>query len=217
MACTARLGPGSTTLPQSPDVQVTLRYQFWLRSILTPIWTPSTAHRKKQSPPSPRPVRWRVTSNRWILKFTRALGRVQASVFRRCLIVLHLCTASPRRLGVGVFTACSTPVESQKRFTTRQLNASFHAQEEGICCKPSLPLPFFKECTVCLKSSPLTSDKYWRVGFSLDFHPSLPLPVLSLVWGIFFDCYSCCSLEAGRRKPFFSPRQGAHEASETQH
>lgn len=50
----------------------------------------------KSRPCPPHPARCRVMSHRWILEFTHALGRVQTSVLRRCFIVLHLCTASPR-------------------------------------------------------------------------------------------------------------------------
>lgn len=147
-----------------------------------------------------------MTSNRWILKFTRALGRVQTSVFRRCLIVLHLCTASPRRLGVGVFTACSTPAESQKHFTTRQLNASFHAQEGGICCKPAAfpPAPL---CQGVYSLLVIFSTYKWLIleGWFFPSFPSIssPCPYYLWFWRFFFKCYSCCSLEAGRKKAGF--------------
>lgn len=154
--------------------------------------------------PTPCKVEWRQT--RRILKFTCALGRVQTSVFRRCLIVLHSCTASPRRLGVGVSTACSTPLQSQKHFTIRQLNASFHAKEGGICCKPAAfpPAPLCQSVQSAWNLLHLKVTNIGRLVFFLVFHPSLPLACIISGFEIFliyfFKRYSCCSLEASRKK-----------------
>lgn len=104
-------------------------------------------------------------SHRWILEFLAILYSGG---------VLSFCTCAQPAPGSGCGCLCSTPVQSQKHFTTRQLNASFHAQKGGVCCKPATFLsshsPLSKSI-VCLKFSPLTRD-YWRVGvFSISLFP----------------------------------------------
>lgn len=120
---------------------------------------------ERSNPCSPHPARCRVMSHRWILEFLAVLYSGGVLSFSTC--------AQPAP-GSGCGCLCSTPVQSQKHFTTRQLNASFHAQKGGVCCKPatfpSSHSPLSKSI-VCLKFSPLTRD-YWRVGvFSISLFP----------------------------------------------
>lgn len=130
---------------------------------------------------------------------------------------LSFCTCAQRAPGSGCGCLCSTPVQSQKHFTTRQLKASFHAQKGGVCCKPATfpsshsPL---SRSIVCLKSSPLSRD-CWRVVFPSSF-PSISSPCLYYLWSgrFFLEHCSCCSLEAGRKAAAFLCQQGADEALE---
>lgn len=122
--------------------------------------------------------------------------------------VLSFCTCAQRAPGSGCGCLCSTPVQSQKHFTTRQLNASFHAQKGGVCCKPATfpsshsPL---SRSIVCLKSSPLTRD-YWRVVFFPSF-PYMSSPCLYYLWcgRLFLSTTPVAVWKLAGRQLLFSP------------
>lgn len=152
----------------------------------------------KFSSPVPTPARCRMMMQMDPGVHTRSW---QGSVLRRCLILLHLCTASPR---LWVWVPQLHPSPEPKAFHHKAIECFLPPQKGGVCCKPSTfpsshsPL---SRSTVCLKSSPLTSDSRRAV-----FLPSLSSPCLYYLWSrrfffyyFFFKHCSCCSLEAGRK------------------
>lgn len=122
---------------------------------------------------------------------------------------LSFCTCAQPAPGSGCGCLSSTPVQSQKHFTTRQLNASFHPQKRGVCCKPATfpsshsPL---SRSTVCLKSSPLRRD-YWRADFFSPSFPPISSPCLHYLWSgrFFLSTAPAAGWKLAGRHVLFSP------------
>lgn len=176
------------------------------RAVLNPhsICTPSEACREKQPCPHPCEVQSDVTQMDPGVH-TRSW---QGSVLRRCLILLHLCTASPR---LWVWVPQLHPSPEPKAFHHKAIECFLPPQKGGVCCKPATfpsshsPL---SRSTVCLKSSPLTSDS-WRADFLPSF-PSLSSPCLYYLWSgrFFFSTAPAAVWKLAGRQLLFSPSHG---------
>lgn len=115
-------------------------------------------------------------SHRWILAFTHALGRALCSGG-----ALSFCTCAQPAPGSGCGCLSSTPAQSQKHFTTRQLNASFHHRKEvSVVNQP----PFLPPTPLCQGARFALNPLHLQVTLGGLFFYHLSLPLASIISGL---------------------------------